>query len=130
MSDFEERWRTLARSARSAPERPLVPLRSEWATFALARKRGGAEPSKKTFVGWGPDWALPAAAVALLYALALPVVEPAWNSMRMLRNPLAAVPRAPRVPTPPVPAPPALPRPPGAGESTELLQKLMKEMQP
>ena len=130
MSGFEKRWRTLARSARRAPEPPPVPLRSGWVTLAVARTRSRAEPSKRRLPGWAPQWALPAAAVLLLYALALPAVEPAWASVRGLTNPLAAVPRAPRVPTPPVPAPPSLPRPPVVSGSTEVLQKLMKEMQP
>jgi hypothetical protein len=129
MSRFDERWKALTRAARGAPEPPLVPLRSEWLEGLEAKRRERAAPAPRTWSGWAPEWALPAAAVLLLYALALPAVGEAWASARSLTHPLAAVPRAPSFPSPPVPTPPPLPRPPVAGGS-EILQNLIKEMQP
>jgi hypothetical protein len=128
MSGFDERWRALTRAAGRAPEPRLVPLRWEW-TDSLATRPAPAERPSARRRGPALSWALPAAVVALLYALALPALEPAWTNVRTLTNPLEAVPRAPTVPSPPVPAPPPLPRPPVTRGSTEVLKGLMKEMQ-
>lgn len=129
MRGFDDRWRALTRAAGRAPEPPLVPLRWEWAESLATRPAPEEQPSAR-LRGPAPGWALPVAVVALLYALALPALEPAWTTVRTLTNPLEAVPRAPTVPSPPVLAPPPLPRPPVTSGSTEVLKDLMKEMQP
>lgn len=133
MSPFEERWRQLARSAGRAPEPETAPPDRDRVRGAMLRGRAAGAPPRRLLPEWAPDWALPAAAILVLYALALPAAEAAWHTVRTsetLANPLNAVPRAPRVPTPPVPTPPPLPRPPVASGSTELLEILLKEMQP
>ena len=133
MSPFEDRWRGLARTAGQAPEPGTTPPDPGWVAEAMARAAEASAPPRRLIPDWAPDWVLPAAAVLVLYVLALPAAEAAWHTVRTSRaltNPLAAVPRAPRVPTPPIPIPPPLPRPPVASGSTELLEMLLKEMKP
>jgi hypothetical protein len=129
MSRFDQRWRVLARSARRAPQSLPVPPPLERVQAILVRGREEAAQAPDTFVERTRGWALPAAAVLLLYVLAAPAVDQAWTNTLALENPLTLVPRAPVVPPPPVPSPPPVPRLPLRG-STEWLENLMKEMQP
>lgn len=129
MRRFEEQWRRLARTAGTpGPAVPPAPDEGQVAVL-MARGRERSATESDPFGRRAPRWALPAAAVLVLYVLALPVTERAWTNTLALENPLKLVPRAPAVPPPPVPTPPAVPRPPVTG-STEWLETLMKEMQP
>jgi hypothetical protein len=119
MSGFDARWRTLARSARRAPETPLGPP-----PLGLARRAG--EPLAAPSAGgrWRP-WLGPVAALFLLYALALPLFDRALAATASLRVSFDDVPRPPSLPPPPVPHPPLLPKPPSLPRTTEALEFLV-----
>jgi len=123
---FDERWRALARSAsRSADRGPTARESAEAAVRALRARPRGAAPD-----GRGLPWMVPAAAVLVLYALALPALSQAWAAARSLAASPLVLPRPPAVAPPPLPAPPRLPTPPTVPGSTELLNSVLKEMQP
>jgi hypothetical protein len=129
MSGFEKRWHTLARAAGKAGSAPSrAPDRRQVESW-MVLGRSEAVRQARTPARLLPGWVLPAAALVLLYALALPVSGRAWTNTLTLENPLSLVPRPPVVPSPPVPSPPSVPRLPLRG-STDWLDSLMKEMHP
>jgi hypothetical protein len=119
VSGFDARWRTLARRARRAAEPPLgtPPL-------GLARPAVEALGAPYTAMWWRP-WLGPVAAMAVLYVLALPLVDGALAATASLRVSLSDVPRPPSLPSPPLPHAPLLPKPPSVPRTTEALELLV-----
>lgn len=123
MSGFHRRWRRLARAASSAGDPPVPPAPDGARLLRLARTAPSATAS---------PWAHPfpsALALALLWAVALPALEPAWRSLRA-RLPVPA-PAAlgccgswPRLPSPPGVPGFARPRVPKAPEAAPCLPGL------
>jgi hypothetical protein len=112
MGRFEERWRRLARAAGAVPGPGLGPPPTHLARRALA-EAAGAAAARPAY--WGPRLSLaPLGALALLYALALPLWEGALRSAADLGASvsLGDLPRPPALPAPPLPRAPVLPRPP------------------
>jgi hypothetical protein len=70
--------------------------------------------------------------MALLYALALPLVDGALAATASLRVSLRDVPRPPSLPPPPLPRAPQLPKPPSLPRTTEALELILapKEAHP
>jgi hypothetical protein len=104
MSGFERRWRRLARAASRAGDPPLPPPPDGARLLRLAR----AVPHA---AAW--PWARPVPSVlalALLWAMAVPALEPAWRGVRDAGARLA-MPPAIRCcgPLPQAPSPPAAP---------------------
>jgi len=96
VTNFEFRWRRLARVAGKVPEPPLpslVPARLLWTS-----------PEPQVLPGGG--WALPASALILLNLVAMPFWGDAFEPWRAMSFREAT--RLPRLPTPPVSPPPAL----------------------
>ena len=107
MSDFERRWRRLARTAgKASSTASRAPDRLQVESWMARGREGAARGSETPYRV--PGWALPAAALVLLYAVALPVSGRAWTNTLKLETPLSLVPRPPTVPAPPVPSPPSV----------------------
>jgi hypothetical protein len=118
VSGFDARWRTLARSARRAPEAPVSAPPT-----GLAHRAVEALASPSAAWWWRP-WLGPVAAMVVLYTLALPLVDGALAATASLQVSLRDVPRPPSLPKPPVPHAPVLPKPPSLPGTTEALEFL------
>jgi hypothetical protein len=133
MSEFDRRWRALARSARGAPEASVPPAPAVEPLLVVAarteRPRPAAVPGAAGARSpWSrPAWVLPALVFAALNGLALPFLDRAIAASMDLRLSLRDIPRPPALPSPPVPAPPLLPRPPLVPRSQEALSLLFPE---
>jgi hypothetical protein len=103
MSDFDRRWRRLARAASRAATPPLPPPPDGG---LLLRRATVASPA-------APQWPralATAAAVGLLWAVALPAAVPAWRASHALFVRLGASAPVPPVLGAPALAAPAVPR--------------------
>jgi hypothetical protein len=107
MSDFDRRFKLLARAAARAIEPPLPPPPDGARLRRLAEAAGACRPRP-----WGEP--LPSAvALALLWAVALPAAGPAWRAARGVAVRLASSATAPACctarPAAQLPSPPSAP---------------------